>query len=228
MADTLASVRTIVRDNLDEASAAYWTDVELNRKIVSSYRRLWKRIMSLREDYFQATSAATITIVSGQTRYTSTDGINSAFYRIKSMRTTTSGKEFIRWVGASQTDPEFIEGLRTDLQLVDPYRFLYNVIGNQSLLVSPVPRQSLSVAMEYITLPTDPSGDSSTFGVLDPFTDFIAYDATVQALAKGPTGLVEYWMGRSNEEWEDIKRTLGMPRQDQSPDIAQGAFDRYA
>jgi hypothetical protein len=225
VADTLATLRTDIRYNIDEASANYWTDAEINQKVVNSYRGLWKRIMALRDDWFQSATAGTVSIKSGQNKYTSADGVPTDIYRIKSIRTTTSGKEFIRWIGKDQTSPEFVEGLRADISVNDPYLYLYDLVGNQTIFVSPTPREACTATVEYIVLPTDPSVDGSTFGVLDPFTDYIKSDATLQLLAKGPTGALEFWQNRKEEDWRSVLQTIGQPRQDQSCDAVQGVFD---
>ena len=54
--DTLTSMTQDIRDHLDEASAGYWQDAEIQRKIVKRYRELWARIIAIR-DLFDQTLA---------------------------------------------------------------------------------------------------------------------------------------------------------------------------
>ena len=86
MADSITDMTTLVRDNLDEAVAGYWTDAEIQRKIVRRYRELWSRIIAIRDDWFKSAVPATVTLVAGTLKY----ALPADFFRTATIRTTTS------------------------------------------------------------------------------------------------------------------------------------------
>jgi len=57
----LSDLRTSVRDNLDEAVAAYWTDARLNRCLTRAADVVLQEIRKVRDDYFTLSRAATDT-----------------------------------------------------------------------------------------------------------------------------------------------------------------------
>ena len=93
MADSLTTITTLIRDNLDEVSSGYWTDAEIQRKAVRRLRELWSRIIGVRDDWYKSTTPATITLVSGTLKY----ALPAGFFRAASIRTSTSGKEAVKW-----------------------------------------------------------------------------------------------------------------------------------
>src|SRR5881409_1068320 len=56
---TLLDLRTAVRDNLDEASASFWSNAQLNRFINRAKDRVWTEVRKLKEDYFLVTRTST-------------------------------------------------------------------------------------------------------------------------------------------------------------------------
>lgn len=53
---TLAQLRTRVREKVDEATAAFWSDTVINSQINEAYRFYWAFILKLDEAYFNTTS----------------------------------------------------------------------------------------------------------------------------------------------------------------------------
>lgn len=218
MADTPANTLTLVRDNLDEAAAGYWTDAEIQRKIVRRYRELWSRIIAIRDDWFKSTVPAVVTLVSGTLKY----ALPADFFRTCSIRTTTSGKEAVRWVFLSCKDPRFIEGQRADGNYTDPAVIYYDIEGVTSIVVSPMPKATLVGSMEYYTLPTDPV---ATYGLPDPMLRYVEAGATADCLAKGPVGFLDYWRSEVTTAWAILLPILGAPRSGQNNSTALSPFD---
>lgn len=227
MAITLAGLRQNVRDHLDEATASYWTDAEINRSIGRRQLNLWTRIMQLRKSFFVASSPYTLTLVSGQNKYT----LPSTLYRAKSIRTTSNGSEGTVWVAKDPSEPIFIEGWRSDVVVANPTIYYYAIMGpdgtniQNSIWVSPTPQAALTAIIEYYTMPIQVSADTDTFGLLDPFLDYIEYSATADLLRKGPVGDAASWAAMAESSWQGYSILIDTPRNDQSADLVEGAFD---
>lgn len=218
MADSISDMTTLVRDNLDEAAAGYWSDAEIQRKIVRRYRELWSRIISIRDDWFKSSAPATVTLVAGTLKY----ALAADFFRVATMRTTTSGKEFVQWVWMSCKDPRFVEGQRADVNYADPGVIYYDIEGVTNIVVSPTPRAALVASMEYYTLPTTPA---ATFGLPDPILRYVEAGATADCLAKGPVGMLDYWRSEVTTAWAILLPILGAPRSGQNNSHALSPYE---
>lgn len=212
----------LVRENLDETTAGYWTDAEIQRKIVRRFRKLWNKIIALREDWYKSSTPATVTLVSDTLKY----ALAADFFRVATIRTTTSGKESVQWVFMSCKDPRFIEGQRADVTYTDPGVIYYDIEGlagaSANIVVSPRPRATLVGSMEYYTLPTDPT---STFALPDALLGYIENGTTADCLAKGPVGLLDYWRSETKDAWEDVLALLAVPRSGQNNSTALSPFE---
>lgn len=210
---------TTIRDNLDETAAGYWTDAEIQRKIVRRFRRLWALIISIRDDWFKSSTAATVTLVSGTLKY----ALSADFFRVATIRTTTSGKESVQWMWMSCKDPRFIDGQRADVTYSDPGIIYYDIEGVNNIVVSPLPRATLVGSMEYYTIPTDPT---TTFALPDPILSYVEAAATADCLAKGPVGLLDYWRSEAQSIWlKELLPILGAPRSGQNNSTALSPFE---
>lgn len=217
-ADTVTDMVTLIRDNLDEASAGYWTDAEITRKIVRRFRELWSRIISIRDDWFKSSTPATVTLVANTLKY----ALPSDFFRTCTIRTTTSGKEAVQWAWMSCKDPRFVEGQRADVTFSDPGVIYYDIEGVTNIVVSPLPRATLVGSMEYYTLPTDPV---SSFGLSNPILRYVEAGATADCLAKGPVGLIDYWRSEVKSAWDILLPILAAPRSGQNNSHALSPFE---
>lgn len=224
MSLTLATVRGNVRNHIDEPSANYWTDAELNSYISSRQLDLWRRIYQIDKDYFLSPTGFTLTTAVNQYQYGTADGVPTNIFRIESIRTTTSGFQDTSWVNANPTSQEFLDGLRSDVPVAMPFRILYSLRNVNTIWISPLPQSSLQAQVDYIMLPTAVAADSDTFVMPDPFLDFIEYMATVDALAKGPVGDSVGWLQHAEKAWENIVLALDTPRSNQGPDVVMGMF----
>lgn len=222
MADTLTAVTTVVRDNLDEATAAYWSDAEIQRKIVRRYRQLWSRIIGIRDDWFKSTTGATITVPGdGTIRFT----LPADFFRVCNIRTSTSGRQYIQWKWKSCKDPNFIANQGSDNPSATPDVIYYDVEGVNTIVCSPYLTIALTATLDYYTIPTDPASGSSTFQIPDACLDYIVAASTADCLAKGPVGLIQYWQNEAAESWKVLLVLLGSPRSGQNADHALSMFE---
>lgn len=214
-------MRTLVRDNIDEPSSNYWTDAELNRRIADRQRELWTKVYQLKDSYFLSATPATITLAAGTFAYT----LPSDFFRALAIRTTTSGLQTITWRRVDPSSPEFLDGLRSDLTVINPVEFMYAIVGNNTLWVSPIPQSVLAARMDYIARTVAVSADTDTFQLPDEFLSWIQYMVTADALAKGPVGDKEYWLARAEAAWQEIMLALDTGRDDQTPDLVRGMYE---
>jgi len=81
MAKTLSDIRSIVRSYLDEASAADWTNAELNTLINQRYHRVYTNIVNVYEDYYQTNT--TFNSVANQQEYGSAHSAPTDVYKVK-------------------------------------------------------------------------------------------------------------------------------------------------
>lgn len=218
MADTVAAVTTLVRDNLDEISAGYWQDAEIQRKIVRRFRELWSRIIGIRDDWFKSTVPYTLTLTAGIVKY----ALPADYFRTATIITTLAGQTGVKWVWMSCKDPRFVVGQQTDFVVSNPDVIYYDIEGVTSIVVSPIPQATLTANMEYYTLPTDPTVG---FALPDPFLRYVEAGATADCLAKGPVGDLAYWRGEVQMAWEIILPILAAPRSGQNNSHALSMFD---
>lgn len=219
MAESLATITTLVRDNLDELSAAYWSDAEIQRKIIHRNRRLWSKIIAIRDDWFKSATPATITVPGdGTIRF----NLPADFFRVCNIRTTTSGRQYIQWKWKSCKDPNFIANMGSDNPSATPDIIYYDVEGVSSIVCSPYLTIALTATMDYYTIPTDPS---STFQLPDACLDYVVAGATADCLSKGPVGLINYWQNEAMEAWKEMLVLLGAPRSGQNADHALSMFE---
>lgn len=227
---TLAIVRGNVRNHIDEPTANYWADTELNSYIAASERKLWRKIFSLKKDYWLNT--ATLTLAVNQILYNGGDGsgMPSDIWRVESIRMLTSGYQNVLWMPADADSPAFLDGLNTDFPVCNPYQVLYALRNMGTLAISPAPQISglagLKALINYIQQPTPMVVDTDTFLIPDAFMDFVEYDASLKALSKGPVGDSAAWKTEAAESWKEIMEALDTPRSSQGPDTVVG-FGSY-
>ena len=221
MARTAGAVLARVRNHIEEPSAGYWSDSEIYAIISNKQDELFQRVTQLRDNYFiSATSPEVVSLAAGTTDYT----LNSDVFRIKSIRCTSSGDQYITWLWRPFTDPSFKEALRTDVSVSSPSEFYFDILNSNVIRVAPIPQRSITISIDYIGFPTEVASSSDTFSFPDAFINFIEYAATGECLAKGPVGDAAYWDGKADKEWRNIMLTIGSPRQDNNPDIVGGMF----
>lgn len=222
MALTLANIRSKVRGHIDEPTEAYWTDVELNGLISDAEVDLWTKINQIRKDYFLANF--TLSVVAGQFRYQTADGMPTDMSRIETIRTITSGFTDMIWTPGNPTTPEWVDGLRADTPVFNPYQQFYALRNVNTLDLSPLPQQALQASVDYIQQPTPMVADADTFLLPDAYLRYVQYQAAAVALSKGPVGDPAAWEAKADKAWRDIMLAMDTPRSEQGPDVVEGMF----
>src|SRR5262245_53882181 len=106
---TLATMRTAVRTNLDEASASFWSNTQIDGFINQGKDRVWTEVRKLKEDYFlvQRTSLDGSVSILGSSYDTSNFRITSSgtltyslppdLVEVKLIECITSSYEYVRF-----------------------------------------------------------------------------------------------------------------------------------
>ncbi|MDE2098453.1 MAG: hypothetical protein KGL39_14465 [Patescibacteria group bacterium] len=222
---TLGAMRASVREHIDEPTANYWTDAEINDYIVKEQLNLWRRIYRLRDDYWIVPGGFQFNTVAGQYAYQTADGIPANFFRATALRCLTSGYSTIRFLPADPSSPRFVAGLDPNNTIASPDTFLYAVRGNGILWLSPTPQQVMQIQADYIALPTAVALDTDTFTIPDEFLDYIEYSASADALMKQPSPAAGTWAQKAENAWSDIQAALDTQRTDQGPEMVRGFGD---
>jgi hypothetical protein len=221
MARTAGQVLTRIRAHIEEPSAGYWQDSEVYSAMSNAQDKLYQKVTQLRDNYFiSSLSPEAVVLVAGQTLYT----LNSDVFRIKSIRCTSSGDQYITWLWRPFSDPSFKEALRTDVTVSSPYEFYFDLLNFNTMVVAPIPQRPITISIDYVGFPTEVAMSTDTFAFPDAFINYVEFAATSELLAKGPVGDASFWEDKAESEWKAIMLTIGSPRQDNNPDIVGGMF----
>ena len=148
---SLETIRTSVRDRLDESTASFWTNAQLNTYINQAKDRVWSRVRSLNDDMFLVERSSTdgsVTIL-GETYATSsfaiivgtsTTGWNYTlppdFAEMRLIEVITSNYETVRFVHADLTSA----GMRGAMEVTDnqtPDMFYFDIVGERTMRIAP-------------------------------------------------------------------------------------------
>lgn len=157
---TLADLRTYVRDQLDESTASFWTDDQIDRVINRARDRVWNEVRKLDEDYFMVTRTASdgaLTIL-GESFTASTLAVAVSgtsitlphdFAEMKLILVTTSGYEWVRFEHRDLTHPD----MRDALDMTDtttPGTFYFDIIAERTLRYAPKSDTALNLSITYV------------------------------------------------------------------------------
>lgn len=196
MSITLLTARTQVRSNLDEASAADWSNTELNRLLNQRYHRVAAMVMTTFEDYYLATDLFNTT--ASQQEYGSADGVATDIFKIRrvevdfkpSVSTNAPTRCLpIRDIDAISRDLGFENsGLGTGSSSNAHY-YTYGHGSNIKFGFLPIPTETATGAGKiwYVKQLPDLSSDSDTFDIPYPerYYHLITDGATGDALRFG-------------------------------------------
>lgn len=220
---TLATVRSRVRGHIDEPTANYWADTELNGYISDAELDLWTKILALKKDYWLATATLTLSVGVSVLQGGDASGMPNDVWRVEAIRSITSGFQNILFTPADPNSQQFLDGLNTDFPVFNPYQILYAMRNITTLALSPVIQQGpIQALMNYIQQPTPMAADTDTFLIPDTFMRYVQYTAAAVALSKGPVGDSVSWAQRAADAWKVIMESLDTPRQSQGPDLVLG------
>lgn len=174
MARTLDRVRADVRAHLDEATARFWTDAQLNTWINDGLRDIARRTETLQE-------IAAITAVAGTRAYTMpTDVI-----RIHRVEFDPGSGQIYPLEPRQFYEMDSIWGTDQNQTRAYPdYFALYGFPPTLQLYLYPVPSQGGTLNVFYYRLPTEAVSDTDTVEVPEGWWDVVTLFAEYQALRK--------------------------------------------
>lgn len=192
---TLGDLRLLVRDQLDEANASFWTESQITRYINRAKDRVWDRLKALNESYCTVTRtsldgtltiqgesylASSFRLVAGTYDYTLPPDLDE----IKLIECVTSGHEDLTFTKLPMNDPTF----RAQRALVDNQspidEIFFDVINEPATLrLSYKVDVSLDLRITYVqTLPDLADEDNDRLTLPNPLYLAVADYATMFAL----------------------------------------------
>lgn len=188
---TLSDLRTATRDRLDESTATFWTNAQLNRYINRAKDRVWSRIRSLNEDYFMVrrTSLDGSVTILGETYATTSFQIVATtvlytlppdFSEMKLIVVTTDGYEDVRFEYKDLTHPE----MRAALEITDdqtPATFFFDIVGERTMRIAPPSNTTLDIEINYVQALGEMTTDADTMTMPHPL--YLAVESYAVALA---------------------------------------------
>lgn len=228
---TLSNLRTAVRDNVDEATAAFWTNAQLLRFINRAKDRVWVEVRKLKDDFFlinrtsldgsltilgSTYDASSFRLVATTKEYT----LPSDVVELKLIECITSGYESTRFTFADLASSE-VRDLRTLTENQSPVGFLVDLVGERTFSISPATDTTLDLRIWYVPILGDLAEDADTMEMPHPL--YMAVEAYATASA--------HRMDRNFAaavQWEAIGRALIMEtfgataRQTQDPEFVVG------
>jgi hypothetical protein len=240
---TLLELRTDVRTNLDEASAAFWTDTQLNRFLTQAADEVWAEVKKVKQDYFLRALASTagLQTVMGQSWDTSlmkvvpnatTLELPPDLAELKLIQVITPGYEYLMFHAMDQTAPEF----RYLLSLTEnqtPTGFVFDVIADHHMFFAPASDATLDLKVTYIAVTCIEDATGATKPALTVDTDQLALPHPLYLAVEAMATWRAQYMDRDPgaDRWLDMaNKTIarwmgGHRRQIQDPEFAMGVFE---
>jgi hypothetical protein len=176
MTITLSAMRSDVRTHLDEATASFWTDAQLNSFINDALRDIARRTETLQK-------IATIAVTAGTRNYTMPTDIVRC-HRIEFDPGPGSGPLYP--LEARQFfELDSIWGVtQTQTRAFPDYYALFGFPPSLQIYLYPVPAQVGNLNVFYYRLPAVAASDSDVLDIVEGWWDLITLFAEYQALRK--------------------------------------------
>jgi len=191
---TLAAMRLLVRDQLDESSASFWTDAQLLRYLNRAQSRVWNRLKAANEYYCTVTrtsndgaltiqgesyTASAFRIVAGTSDYV----LPPDFDQMSTIEVITLGYEELSITRLDINDPEF-RGARSLVDNQSPSGEIYfDIVGEPaSMRIAPKSDTTLDLRITYVQTLADMSADTDRLMLPNPLYIAVADYATMYAL----------------------------------------------
>lgn len=212
-----SEIRTDVRTLLNEPTAAFWTDANLNTYINKANQRVNSIIASTREDYF--TQAATFSTIANTKSYTfPTD---CRFIRRMEVYSTSDASDIEK---IDEMKFPRVE-MQSDWPFPEPGRpKRYTVYGTQFNL-EPIPDGIYTMRIYYDSRKDDLALDSESPSSPSDFHDLIVYWTTVLALAQNKEDASEF-VGLFNIRKAELIQTL-LSRGSDDPKAVEGYLENF-
>ncbi len=233
---TLSELRTAVRDYIDEPTASFWSNAQLNRFINRAKDRVWTEVRKLKADYFNLSrtslDGAAVTIL-GETYDTSgfrivagtlTYSLPPDHIEMKAIEVITSGLEYITFEHCDMADRAF-RALRAETQQYLPETFLFDIVGERTLILAQRSDTTLNLRIHYTPIIGDLSADADTLEMPHALYAAVEEFATAAALKMDRDANSATWEQTGNAS---IARALGASsRQNQDPEFVQDYLDEW-
>lgn len=191
---SLSTLRTMVRDQLDEVSPSFWSEAQLNRYINRAKDRVRTRLRALNDYYCSVTRtsqdgtltiqgesypAANFKIVAGTSDY----ALPPDFDGMSTIECITSGHEDLDFTRKDINDPEF-RGARSLPDNQSPWdEVLFCIIGEPAVMrIAPKLDTTLDLRITYIQTLADLSADGDALTLPNPSHLAVVDYATMYAL----------------------------------------------
>ena len=191
---TLAAMRLLVRDQLDEASASFWTDAQLLRYLNRAKDRVWTRLRALNEYYCTVTrtstdgaltiqgesyAASAFRIVAGTSDY----ALPPDFDSMSTIEVITPGYEDLNITRLDINGPEF-RGARSLVDNQSPSGEIYfDIIQEPAVMrIAPKTDVTLDLRITYVQTLADLSADTDRLLLPNPLYLAVADYTTMFAL----------------------------------------------
>ena len=228
----LTTMRLLVRDQLDEMSASFWTDAQIDRYINRGKDRVWNRLKAVNEYYCTVTrtsldgaltiqgesyTASAFQIVSGTSDYT----LPPDFDQMSMIEVITSGREDITFTRMDINDPEF-RALRQLTESQDPFdEVFFDIIGEPAKMrIAPTVNTTLDLRITYVQSLADLSAATDRLMLPNPLyqavTDYavsfaLRQDRSPDALTYEQSGdkLIAERFGSDLRQTQDVQTARG-------------------
>ena len=190
----LSDLRLRVRDQLDESSASFWTDAQLNRYINRAKDRVWNRLKAANEYYCTVTrtsndgaltiqgesyTASAFRIVAGTSDYVLPPDLDT----LSIIECITSGYEDLTFTRIDINDPEFRAARSlTDNQTPGGEIFFDIINEPPSMRIVPKLSTTLDLRITYVATLADLSSDTDRLTLPNPLYLAVCDYATMFAL----------------------------------------------
>lgn len=242
---TLLELRTDVRTNLDEASAAFWTDTQLNRFLTQAADEVWAEVRKVKQDYWTISrdSGQGILTIMGATWDSSqmkvTPGAVSLMLppdlaELKLIEVVNPAYGTVRFEHCDMTDPAY-RYLRTLTENQPPTGFLFDVQAEHTLLFTPKSDTTLDVFVTYMPLTciVETATDFVTKAAFTVDTDELVMPHPLYLAVEAMATWRAQYMDRDPgaDRWLDMaNKTIarwmgGHRRQTQDPEMVLGVFE---
>ena len=224
---TLLELRTAVRDNLDEASASFWTDAQLLRNLNRAKDRTWNEVKKLKDDYFilnRTSTSGTLTILTESYAATGFQIVATTreytlpfdVSEVKLIEVITSGYEQVRFVHRDLASPE-VRSLRELTVNQSPATIYFDLVGERTLTIAPASDTTLDLRLWYVPILDDLVSDTDTLQMPHPLYAAVEEFATARSLVQDRAAEAATWeqMGLAT-----VQRFMGAHRrQTQDPEL---------
>lgn len=233
---TLSDLRETVRFNVDETTAAFWSNARLNSCINRAVDRVWTEVRKLDGDYFMTsrTSADGTQSILGETYDCASFGIVAGtttsvtlppdFSEMKLVEVITTGQEWITWHYRRLNDPDF-RTLRAIPDQLSPSFFLFALTDERTMHYTPRSDTALALRITYTQAMPALATDTSELEMPHPLYLAVEQFATAHAMAQDRNADAAAWeaMGR-----QTIANVIGAGgRQSQDPVFVRGMFEDW-